>query len=257
MSIWKPSAMALGLSMLLLTAARADDESADAVAERESDERQESPERAGKERPEAERAEPERGEREEAERSERRDSEERETDRDRHGRRDRRRSRVADRDRPEHARPDRPRPPRPHAQHDDGGRGRGRPDRNADRRGVVDLDLKRPDARERIELQRLSERDPKMFELEQANRELERKTVELAEIVRRKGGAAESGLAEQMTALVRKHFEVRQQRRKLELQRLEKQLDRMRHLIERRDEAADTIIENRVSELLGEDSFGF
>ncbi len=49
-------------------------------------------------------------------------------------------------------------------------------------------------------------------------------------------------------------FEARQQRRKLELTRLEDELKRLREAADRREKNKPQIIEKRVSELLGEEA---
>ncbi len=65
-------------------------------------------------------------------------------------------------------------------------------------------------------------------------------------------------LKPQITELVNKHFDVRQQRRSLELKRLEDELQRLRETIDRRSKARKEIVEKRVSELIGrEDDLRF
>ncbi len=51
--------------------------------------------------------------------------------------------------------------------------------------------------------------------------------------------------------MVEEHFKVRQQRRMLELKRLEQQLQHLRQALERRAETRQKLIDRRVSELLG------
>ena len=53
--------------------------------------------------------------------------------------------------------------------------------------------------------------------------------------------------------VVTNHFDVRQKRRALELERLEKQLDRLRSAINKRTEARETLIRQRTDQLLGEE----
>ena len=64
----------------------------------------------------------------------------------------------------------------------------------------------------------------------------------------------ERDLKEQLGELVNKHFEVRQQRRQLELKRLEEELERLRDAIESRNEARDELVRQRVVEILGEEA---
>jgi hypothetical protein len=61
----------------------------------------------------------------------------------------------------------------------------------------------------------------------------------------------------QVNELVNKQFDVRQQRRTLELKRLDEELKRLRELADRREKARKELIEKRVTELLGDDNPGF
>ena len=96
--------------------------------------------------------------------------------------------------------------------------------------------------------------DPEMYKLVAKDRELERESMELSERFRR-GRASEkppAELKEMVESVVAQHFEVRQQRRQLELTRLEKELDRLNAAIKRRQEARDDIIKRRVMQLTWE-----
>ncbi|HVU87240.1 MAG TPA: hypothetical protein VHD36_07960 [Pirellulales bacterium] len=53
---------------------------------------------------------------------------------------------------------------------------------------------------------------------------------------------------------VLQQFEVRQQRRQLELERLEQQLKRLREAIDKRTSSRDTLIKQRIEQLVGEES---
>jgi hypothetical protein len=53
--------------------------------------------------------------------------------------------------------------------------------------------------------------------------------------------------------LTKKHFEVRQKRRELEISRLEAQLERVRAAVTKRNANQDMIINRRLSQLLGEE----
>ena len=63
-----------------------------------------------------------------------------------------------------------------------------------------------------------------------------------------------SEIRKQLEEVVFKHFEVRQQKRQLQLTRLEKELQRMREEIERRTEKRAEIVGKRMAELVGERS---
>ncbi|HQU44286.1 MAG TPA: hypothetical protein PK867_15815 [Pirellulales bacterium] len=60
-----------------------------------------------------------------------------------------------------------------------------------------------------------------------------------------------------MTAVVENHFAVRQQRRELEVKRLEAQLQRLREGLKKRTEERQKLIDEHLSQLLGGDEAGF
>jgi len=99
----------------------------------------------------------------------------------------------------------------------------------------------------------LERTDPEMYKLLKKDSELERQTRELAIQYRRASGEQRAEIREQLKESVDKHFQVRQERRLLELKRLEAELKRLREAIERRDEARETLVGDRVLELLGEE----
>ena len=102
-------------------------------------------------------------------------------------------------------------------------------------------------------MEELKELDPELYELEKADRELDRETFELSEQVRRALASKRKELVEQLAKVVTKHFDVRQARRELHLKRLEEELDKLRNSIKRRNDVRDDIIAKRVNELIGEE----
>lgn len=98
----------------------------------------------------------------------------------------------------------------------------------------------------------LRERDPEMFELMQADVDLDRRTHELADAVRRAAGDEQKSLRAELEKIASQHFDVRQQRRTLQLKRMEKELARLREGIEKRNELRSAIIQQHIGELLGE-----
>ena len=94
--------------------------------------------------------------------------------------------------------------------------------------------------------------DPEMREISRKDSEMERQTMELATQYRSARGDEREKLKTQVSDLVAKHFDVRQERRKLQLKRMEEELKRLREAITKRDASTDTIVKNRLSELLGE-----
>lgn len=101
-------------------------------------------------------------------------------------------------------------------------------------------------------------RDPEMFRLIQEDNELDRRTRELGMQFRQAPPEQRERIQKEVNELVNKQFEIRQQRRMMELKRLEEEIHRVREATERRAKAREQIIQRRVSELLGrEDDLGF
>ncbi len=96
--------------------------------------------------------------------------------------------------------------------------------------------------------------DPEMEKLIRAEMELDRKTRDLAQEYRNAAGDQRTTLKEELTKLVTKQFETRQQRRKLEITRFEEELKRLSDATTHREKNRQPIIEKRVSDLLGEES---
>ena len=95
--------------------------------------------------------------------------------------------------------------------------------------------------------------DPEMYKLASMDHELERETMELSKRYRRAPREAKEDIKEQLEKVVGQHFEVRQHRRVLELNRIKKELDRLSEAIKRRIEARDDIIQRRIMRLTGEE----
>lgn len=97
-----------------------------------------------------------------------------------------------------------------------------------------------------------------MFKLLSQNMDLERQSRELAMQYQQAASGEREKIKQQIVELVNKHFDVRQERRALELKRLETQLQRLRETMEKRSKARKELVERRVSELIGrEDEVGF
>jgi hypothetical protein len=95
-----------------------------------------------------------------------------------------------------------------------------------------------------------------MFKLLKQEMDLERRTRELADDYRQTPAAKRDEIKKQLAKLVDQQFDVRQQRRQLELKRLEEELKGLRDAIERRNKARQQIVEKRVTELLGPEEDG-
>lgn len=118
-------------------------------------------------------------------------------------------------------------------------------------------DEDRPMRGRKGDLEQLRQRDPKMAELIQQDMELERASMKLAEQFRRAGPDRQEEVRRELAEVVQKHFEVRQQRRELEIVRLAEQLERLQVSLKRRAENKETVIKQRVAQLLGEDLIDF
>jgi len=99
----------------------------------------------------------------------------------------------------------------------------------------------------------LQKNDPQMYKLLLADRDYERRTRELAVQYRRAPATQRAAIKQKLEETLGRHFEVRQQRRLLELKRLEEELKRLREAIDLRNDARDELIGKRISQLLGED----
>jgi hypothetical protein len=109
--------------------------------------------------------------------------------------------------------------------------------------------LRRPP---RHDWENLKELDPQMYELQKSDHDFERQTGELSMKYRLAPSAGRSAVKVELTKAVNDNFEVRQNRRRLHLERLEEELERLRSAIEQRDEARAEIVQRRVDELTGE-----
>jgi hypothetical protein len=99
--------------------------------------------------------------------------------------------------------------------------------------------------------QSLQKNDPEMYKLLKDDAELDHQARELARECRQALTDERAELKKQLQELVNKQFEVRQQRRTLELKRLDTEMQRNREAIEARTKAREKIVSQRVSDLLG------
>jgi hypothetical protein len=100
--------------------------------------------------------------------------------------------------------------------------------------------------------------DPEMLKLQQKDMELEQQARQLAIQYQspETSKADREKIKQKVIDAVNKQFEIRQQRRALELKRLEDELKRLREIVERRAKAKKELVERRVSELVGPDEPG-
>jgi hypothetical protein len=95
--------------------------------------------------------------------------------------------------------------------------------------------------------------DPEMYKAAKADGDLDRLTRELAMQYRQAPPDGRQRVKKDVEKAVTQQFEVRQQRRVLELKRLESELQRLHTALDARVKARDQLIQKRVSDLLGRD----
>ncbi|MBR5710148.1 MAG: hypothetical protein IKX40_05275 [Thermoguttaceae bacterium] len=168
-------------------------------------------------------------------------------------------------DRPNHDRPE-GRPPRPSMDRPPmggpqegfrkpgSGRPEGRPEAPGSERKHGDMLPPPPPTGPFQNWDQLEKSDPELFKLLKLDAELDRTTRQLTMQYRQTVDAdSKAEIGAQLAETVAKHFDVRQKRRALELERLEKELNRMKELFEKRNDSRDKIIEQRLKELKGEE----
>ena len=96
--------------------------------------------------------------------------------------------------------------------------------------------------------------DPEMDKLIRAEMDLDRRTHALARDFRQAPKEQREKLKADLKKLVSEQFESRQQRRRLEVTRLEQELKRLSEATDRREKSKREIIEKRLSDLLGEEA---
>ena len=98
----------------------------------------------------------------------------------------------------------------------------------------------------------LEQVDPEMYKLLKADRDLERESHDLSTQIRRAPKEQQAALKKKLEDAVLKHFEARQERRLLEVKRLEEEVQRLRESIAKRNEGKPSAVSRRVAELLGQ-----
>jgi hypothetical protein len=102
------------------------------------------------------------------------------------------------------------------------------------------------------ELERMAEDDPEMHKLVMEDMRLEEASLDLANQFRTATPENREKLRADLAVQVHKHFDVRQQRRELQLKRLEDELKRLREAIESRTRTRDEIVQKRLIDLVGD-----
>jgi F0F1-type ATP synthase membrane subunit b/b' len=93
--------------------------------------------------------------------------------------------------------------------------------------------------------------DPEMYKLTKEDAELDRQSQDLAVQYRQAPPEKRDQIRQQVEKVVNRHFEVRQERRLLELKRIKEQLQSFQEAVDRRTKARKELVERRISDLLG------
>ena len=106
------------------------------------------------------------------------------------------------------------------------------------------------------DIENMKKNDPERFKMLQEDAELDLKIKELVRKFKsEKDGEQNEALRKEITELCVKHFDVRQQRRELDLARMKAWLNQMEQGVEKSRQNKDKIIEQRIKSLL-DDTFG-
>lgn len=93
-----------------------------------------------------------------------------------------------------------------------------------------------------------------MYAIMKADSDMEQKSQEISDQLRKLPADQRVKLKEELTKLLNEHFDVRQKRRQLQIKRMDEDLQKLREAVLKRDEARESIIRKRLSELTGEAS---
>jgi hypothetical protein len=98
----------------------------------------------------------------------------------------------------------------------------------------------------------MKERDPKAFERLQEMRRMERHSLDLGDRARRAAGEDKDRAVKELTEVLKKLFDLREETRVQELAELKRRVEALEKAIEGRKANKDKIVEKRRKELLGE-----
>ncbi len=99
----------------------------------------------------------------------------------------------------------------------------------------------------------LKEENPREYEREIRMRELENQAGDLADEIRAANGAGREELTARLSALLGQYFDLKQERMKRDIERLEKEAKHLRRVVAKRTENRDRLIERRQRQLLDDD----
>jgi septum formation topological specificity factor MinE len=99
-----------------------------------------------------------------------------------------------------------------------------------------------------------------MIRLTQREQELDRKSRDLSDQLRRGrnvGADQKEQIKKQLADVVSRHFDVRQERRELELKRMEDEIERLRATVKSYREKREAAVQRRLSQLMDVDDLDF
>ena len=100
--------------------------------------------------------------------------------------------------------------------------------------------------------------DLEMVALNQSDSDLDEQTRNLSEKLHSAKKEDREKIKAEITEVITKHFDVRQERRELQIKRMEDELKKLRESMTKRNDSKDQIIRKRLAELIGnEDDLGF
>ena len=113
-------------------------------------------------------------------------------------------------------------------------------------------DVLRGVGRQFREMRELRERDPERFKLQRRIIEMDGRSAELGQKVRRaENDDAKKKAAEELKSLLNELFDLRQQERESTVQQLERELKEVREALEKRKARRNEIIQHRIEQLTG------
>ena len=121
-----------------------------------------------------------------------------------------------------------------------------------ERRFEEGRDMLRGIAAQAREMRELKQRDPERFKQQQQIAEMERRSVELGQKIRRATeDEAKKQAATELKEILSKLFDLRQQEREKSLQQLEREVKEVREALEKRKAKRDEMIQRRFDQLTG------
>jgi len=105
-------------------------------------------------------------------------------------------------------------------------------------------------------LKRLKEENPEEFELIKKRQELERNSRKMVRMFRKSADENEKDkIKKDLTVVLYQLFDIRESEKEAEIFRLEKELEKMKKIVQQRKENKETIVESHLNRLLGAEEY--